>query len=365
MKRTTPGCLSMLRPRALAVALLLAGLAPRLARAADGLGLIVEVQQRLGTPLVVGVAGPEAEHWLERQLRERPSLARSVAVVRVPTVGDPQAEMTRLMRERGVSCAVRVAEQGSTWAAQSFGDCAAGGAVPGPFDAVVAPMAGASSTAPSLTGPAGAVLVELMAMPDNTTRQALLTAKLGTVGTDADLAGRLGQALATVSALQSRGQGDPAVVEAYLRAALADDPATRAAAIAAASTGAPAPAVAVAPAGGAAASGTAGGERGWVCVWRSGTVVGSTIGTILVVDGESMGKLKAGGTVAVEKLVGTVPVQVQGENVLTVQVPIHADRTSVVEVKPMLGAMIARFSAQVVPLPTDRQVEDCRLAGAP
>jgi hypothetical protein len=110
----------------------------------------------------------------------------------------------------------------------------------------------APTPAPSPAKVADDALVEaLVALPDHATRRARLTTELGATA-DGDRAGRLGQALAVVGHLERTKRTDPSIVRLFLRAALADDAATRAAAVQAASVGGDPPAATGAPAAPAA-----------------------------------------------------------------------------------------------------------------
>jgi hypothetical protein len=111
--------------------------------------------------------------------------------------------------------------------------------------ATPAPVAPAAApAAASAAAPADALVEALVALPDHAARRARLASELA-AARDGESAARLGQAVTVVAHLERTGRGDPTVVRLFLRAALASDPATRAAAVEAASRGGDPPVVAV------------------------------------------------------------------------------------------------------------------------
>lgn len=209
--------------------------------------------------VVVAAAGDEAKAAAERAIRER-GVAGAI-VTRVSPLGDPKQETVRAIAAHGASCGVRVAAApGGGWDVQPHGTCVAGSGPPVAAPVAAAPVAVSPTSAPApvvvYVPPAtaaaasadwaGSLVKELGALPTHAARRARLTAALGEAA-DADRAARLGNALATVGALERTKRTDASIVRMFLSAALSGDPSVRAAALAAANAGGDPPVAGVAP----------------------------------------------------------------------------------------------------------------------
>ncbi len=88
------------------------------------LAILREAGAAAGGPVLVAAAGPDAERWALDVLDESPDIA--VRVVRVGILGDPEAEVARVLSDLGLRCGVRVAVAdtgGSGWHVTRHGTC--------------------------------------------------------------------------------------------------------------------------------------------------------------------------------------------------------------------------------------------------
>ncbi len=89
----------------------------------DLLHRIDEVSARAGGPIVVAAAGGNTEATLRRMLRLHPEAPCTLE--RVPLMGEPQQDMSRLLERKGEHCGLRVSPGGTEgeWLVSEHGDC--------------------------------------------------------------------------------------------------------------------------------------------------------------------------------------------------------------------------------------------------
>ncbi len=105
----------------LTAVLLLAGIAGA-ATSSDLESRLHKLWQLTGEPVLVGAVGAEVEKAVLKL--DKRGAAGTLRVVRIPTVGDPQAEMDRALGLAGLRCGVKVeARDGGGWNFQEYGDC--------------------------------------------------------------------------------------------------------------------------------------------------------------------------------------------------------------------------------------------------
>lgn len=140
-----------------------------------------EVASRAGVSVVVAAAGGPADQTLKRLVRAAPETP--VLLDRVPVMGDPEEDMTRLLARVGKPCGLRVSSGGieGEWIVTEFGACGGPSAAVGegwtapPTGDPLAPYAipesglglGGSPAAPSID-PARLLLLD-HSVPDPTT----------------------------------------------------------------------------------------------------------------------------------------------------------------------------------------------------
>lgn len=90
----------------------------------DLLPRIEETSTRAGGPIVVAAAGASTEAALRRLLRAHPEAPCSLE--RVPLMGEPQQDMSRLLERSRVACGMRVSPGGAEgeWLVSFHGTCA-------------------------------------------------------------------------------------------------------------------------------------------------------------------------------------------------------------------------------------------------
>ncbi len=75
------------------------------------------LSNRVGEPVLVGAVGAGAEKAASRCDGQH-------QIVRVPSVGDPEAEMARALSRAGLRCGVRLEElSGRSWKLETYGEC--------------------------------------------------------------------------------------------------------------------------------------------------------------------------------------------------------------------------------------------------
>lgn len=88
------------------------------------------IQADVGGQVLLCVAGEAAEQATRRTLRDLGQ--EDLPIVRVPTVGDVDAEMARALSEGGLPCALRIAPTDGGFDLSRHGECDAAGPAPGP-----------------------------------------------------------------------------------------------------------------------------------------------------------------------------------------------------------------------------------------
>ena len=82
---------------------------------------VQRIQLEVGERVLVGALGPEAERAFARQARMNSSL--EIELVRIPTAGDRDRELTKSLERAGLRCGMWFAVDGDGWAIEAFGDC--------------------------------------------------------------------------------------------------------------------------------------------------------------------------------------------------------------------------------------------------
>jgi hypothetical protein len=221
--------------------------------------LVEKSAASFGPIVLVGAPGKEAESDLRDLLGSNPH----VRIVRVGAIGDPEREIAGALATASLHCGLRAERLGSArWSVSTYGSCGtppaaaaptAPAAIPGP----AAPTAPAAATGPALpvqsaapppaasipsaptasSGASTALVEAIILLPDAASRRNRLTEEIANQAADPDRVARLGQALAVLANLEKAGRSDPSVLRAFLRGALADDPAVRVQAVSASGTG--------------------------------------------------------------------------------------------------------------------------------
>ena len=119
------------------------------------------LQSELGGPMLLCVAGEDAEQVTRRTLRDIGQ--EDLPITRVPTAGDVEAEMQRALEAGGLACGLRIAPTDGGFDLTRHGACTGGtrgiDPVPDATPAVGAPDANAPAAASTEAGPDGAPLV--------------------------------------------------------------------------------------------------------------------------------------------------------------------------------------------------------------